>query len=85
MKHASNAWFGKSNGTAEVQCDFFGPISGLGGEFLEVESFWGPLLLEEKNQKIDPRIRAQNSGVRNSFLSSLGRAKSPILAEITAK
>ena len=44
------------NRPAEVQCDFFGPISGLnfrcrilGGEFLDGEFFWGPLLLVSQN------------------------------------
>ena len=46
------------NGPAEVQCKFFGPISGLnfgrwilGGEFLEGEFFRGPLLLEKTESK----------------------------------
>ena len=62
------------NGPAEVQCEIFGPISGLnfgrrilGGEFLEGEFFRGPLLLEKTVKKFEPRIRVQNPGVQNSF------------------
>ena len=40
----------------------------LGGEFLEGEFFKGPLLLEKNRvKKFDPKIRVQNSGVKNSF------------------
>ena len=56
------------NDPAEVQCEFFGPISGLnfetwilGGEFLEGEFLRGPLLLAKK------KIRPKNSGVQNLF------------------
>ena len=48
----------QTNGPAEVQCEFFGTISGLnfqrwilGGEFLEGEFFGGPLLLEKTESK----------------------------------
>ena len=57
------------NGPAEVQCEYFGPISGLNfgrwilrGEFLEGEFFRGPLLLEKKSknsaQEFGSKIRA---------------------------
>ena len=69
LQHSPNAPFGilaviQPNGLAEVQCELFGPISGLsfgrwilGGEFLKGEFFRGPLLLE-KSEKVQPK----NSG-----------------------
>ena len=45
-------------GSAEAQCEFFGPISRLdfgrlvlGGEVFESEFFWGPLLLEKQDHE----------------------------------
>ena len=53
------------SGPAEVQCECFGPISGLnfgrwilGGEFLDGEFFRGPLFLE----KIGPKTSTQAFG-----------------------
>ena len=58
----------------------------MGGEFLEGEFFWGPLLLEKKKQ--NQRIKPKNSGSKfgrpkfvsqNSALNSdSGDAKSPV-------
>ena len=66
-----NRPFLQPNGLTEVQCEFFGPISGLnfgrwilGGEFLEGEFFRGPLLLG----KIEPKNSTPEfgSGIRAS-------------------
>ena len=82
----------QSKGPAEVQCEFFGPTSGLNfgrwhlrGEFLEGEFFWGPLLLEKNRLK---KFLPGNSGPKfgrpkivsqNSGPNSgFGGAKSPV-------
>ena len=71
--------------------EFFGPISGLnfgrwilGGEFLEGEFFWGPLLLEKTESKNS--TREFGSKIRASEIrfpefgpkSGSGGAKSPV-------
>ena len=59
------------NRPAEVQCEFFGPISRLnfgrwilGSESLEGEFFRGPLSLDKRESK---KSGVQNSGVQNLF------------------
>ena len=59
----------QQNGPAEVQCEFFSPDSGvnfLAVNFLGV-NFRGALFIgKHRTKKFDPRIRPQNSGLKNS-------------------
>ena len=70
------------NGPAEVQCECFGPISGLnfgrwilGGEFLEGEIFWGPLLIQKTESKNLTMQKTESNNSTQEFGSKIWARK----------